>query len=41
MRFRENDIMWGISCSLTAEQRVCQLVSSANSAKAQNYFDNQ
>ena len=34
----ENDIMWGISCSLTAEQRVGQLVSSANSAKAQNYF---
>ena len=34
----ESDMMWGISCSLTEEQRVGQLVSSANTAKAQKYF---
>jgi len=31
-------MMWGISCGLTGEQRVGQLVSSANTAKAQKYF---
>ena len=34
----ESEMMWGISCSLTEEQRVGQLVSSANTAKAQKYF---
>ena len=34
----ESQMMWGISCGLTEEQRVGQLVSSANTAKAQKYF---
>ena len=34
----ESQMMWGISCGLTEEQRVGQLTSSANTAKAQEYF---